>query len=183
MTGILKIYKVKKAREVFEKPENLGTIISPGLRSDNEWLQYKPDMSEEELIEYWNKPFNVKSQTGFYTWPNSQIILRKSDDFQLLTPSFLCDNFMKFFNDHSKREKFIQLNSSEQVKGEDCFGVLKADFYTFLFESFGCEMIKYVSPYLMKFCSSPEECEQICASEITAGLMRGNKYFIELKKK
>ena len=44
-------------------------------------------------------------------------------------------------------------------------------------------MIKYVSPYLMKFCSSPEECEQICASEITAGLMRGNKYFIELKKK
>ena len=164
---------MKKAREVLVKPETSDTI-SPGLRSDNEWLQYKSDMSEQELIEYWDKPFNVKKQAGFYTWSKSQIILRKSDDSQLQNPSFLCDNFTKFFNDLSKREKFVQLNSSEQVKGKDRFSLLKFDFYSLLFESFGCEMVKYLSPYLMKFCSSPEECEQICASEIAAGFMRGN---------
>ena len=52
---------MKKAREVLVNPETSDTI-SPGLRSDNEWLQYKSDMSEQELIEYWDKPFNVKKQ-------------------------------------------------------------------------------------------------------------------------
>ena len=101
------------------KPETSDTI-SPGLRSDNEWLQYKSDMSEQEIIEYWDKPFNVKKQAGFYTWSKSQIILRKSDDSQLQNPSFLCDNFTKFFNDLSKRVPVNQIlhisNSVEKQK-------------------------------------------------------------------
>ena len=77
------------------------------------------------------------------------------------------------FNDDSKREKFIKFNSSEQVKGQDCLNYQKARFYHLLFEAFGIEMVNRFVPYLQIFCSSTEECEQICASEIVAGLMRG----------
>ena len=89
------------------------------------------------------------------------------------TPSFLKNCFETFFNDDSKREKFIKFNSSEQVKGQDCLNYQKARFYHLLFEAFGIEMVNHFVPYLQIFCSSTEECEQICASEIVAGLMRG----------
>ena len=89
------------------------------------------------------------------------------------TPSFLKNCFETFFSDDSKREKFIKFNSSEQVKGQDCLNYQKARFYHLLFEAFGIEMVNHFVPYLQIFCSSTEECEQICASEIVAGLMRG----------
>ena len=37
-------------------------------------------MSEQELIDYWNKPFSVKPANGFYAWTKPQIVLRISDD-------------------------------------------------------------------------------------------------------
>ena len=94
----------------------------------------------------------------------------------MTTPSFLENCFETFFSDVSKREKFIKFNSSEQVKGQDCFNYQKARFYHLLFEAFGIEMVNHFGPYLQIFYSSTEECEQICASEIVAGLMRGTIY-------
>jgi proteasome activator subunit 4 len=38
-------------------------------------------------------------------------------------------------------------------------------------------MVKYFEPYVIKFCSSVEECEQICASEIIAGLVKGSRFW------
>ena len=147
--------------------------VHPGLRSDNEFLQYKA-MSEQELQDYWKKPFSAKPETGFYAWTKPQIVLSLSEEEPKVSKqSFLTNCFMTFFGDGVKRGKFIKLNSSEEVKGQDCFSYLKATFYYFLFEAFGCEMINHFSPYLKTFCSSTEECEQICASEMTAGMMRG----------
>ena len=133
-------------------------------------------MSEHELIDYWNKPFIVKPANGFYAWTKHQTVLRLPDDTTVTTPSFLKNCFEAFFSDDSKREKFIKFNSSEQVKGQDCFNNQKARFYHLLFEAFGIEMVNHFVPYLKIFCSSTEECEQICASEIVAGLMRGTIY-------
>ena len=55
-------------------------LNNPGLRSDNEFLQYNTSMSEQELIDYWKKPFSVKPANGFYAWTKPQIVLRISDD-------------------------------------------------------------------------------------------------------
>ena len=179
LIGIMKIYKVKRPKTTIDHPDDfVQDAIKPGIRSDNEWLQYKKNMTEEETIEYWNKPFSVKSDTGFYTWTKPQIVLRISDDSHLDEPSFLWDSFTKFFKNDSKKEKFIELNSNEQIKGKDSFSDQKANFYKFLFESFGLDMVKYFEPYVIKFCSSVEECEQICASEIIAGLMKGMEIMI-----
>ena len=174
LIGILKIYKCQKKKVKIDSPNTKSQELNnPGLRSDNEFLQYKANMSEQQLIEYWKKPFSVKPANGFYAWTKPQIFLRISGNSKETTPIFLTNCFETFFHDDSKREKFIKLNSIEQVKGQDCFNFQKARFYHLLFEAFGVEMINHFVPYLQTFCSSAEECEQICASEIVAGLMRG----------
>ena len=149
LLGILKIYQIQKKKVKVDPPTSKSQELNnPGLRSDNEFLQYKTNMSDQELIDYWNKPFSVKPANGFYTWTKPQIGLRLSDDTRVTTPSFLKNCFETFFNDNSKREKFTKLNSSEQVKGQDCFNFQKARFYHLLFEAFGVEMVNHFVPYL-----------------------------------
>ena len=77
----MKIYKRQK-KKVKIDPPNIKSqeLNNPGLRSDNEFLQYKGKMSEQELIDYWNKPFSVKPANGFYAWTKPQVVLRISDD-------------------------------------------------------------------------------------------------------
>jgi hypothetical protein len=55
---------------------------SPGVRSDNLWLQYKSEMSEAELSEYWEKPFSVKPYLGFYTWSTPTVKLHVTGSFR-----------------------------------------------------------------------------------------------------
>ena len=87
-----------------------NSIFQPGLRSDNEWMQYKGDMTEKDLEIYWEKPYNVKPELGFYAWAKPQTTLRVPDDAELVEPSFVRDKFLEFFNDPTKRDKYIELN-------------------------------------------------------------------------
>ena len=86
---ILKICKVKRKRVVVSTKEmsergeanNLENghsdkaAVRPGIREDNLWLQYKSEMSETELAEYWEKPFLVNPSTGFYAWSKPEVRL------------------------------------------------------------------------------------------------------------
>lgn len=41
----------------------------PGIRPDNQFLQYRSEMSEKELKDYWDKPILSKQYVGYYTFP------------------------------------------------------------------------------------------------------------------
>ena len=49
--------------------------VLPGIRPDNLWLQYRPQMTDDELSSYWDKPFSVKPGSGFYAWSKPTIKL------------------------------------------------------------------------------------------------------------
>ena len=51
LAGILKIYKVEKKKVTMDPPTIEGSSVNPGVRSDNEFLQYRGKMSETDLIE------------------------------------------------------------------------------------------------------------------------------------
>ena len=63
-------------------------------------------MSQSDLEAYWEKPFTVKPEIGFYAW-RKITKLRLVDDRVLSEPEFLAEAFMNFFSDKSKLEKFI----------------------------------------------------------------------------
>ena len=63
-------------------------------------------MSLSDLEAYWEKPFTVKPEIGFYAW-RKITKLRLVDDRVLSEPEFLAEAFMNFFSDKSKLEKFI----------------------------------------------------------------------------
>ena len=155
---VLKIYKVKKKNIQIESPS--VNKIEPGLRSDNQWLQYKSDMTENELQEYWQKSYSVKPEIGFYTWTKPKVKLHVPDDTQLRYPDFVPVAFLNFYNDKTKRDKFIELNIIEHKKGEDSFSMDKGLLYCSLVEAFGCEMAQILAPYVEKFSKSTEESEQ-----------------------
>ena len=158
MECILKIYKVKRNHTKIKIPTS--NKIEPGIRSDNEWLQYKSNMTENELQEYWQKPYSVKPEIGFYTWPKPKVKLHLPDDTILSNPNYVSVAFLDFFNDKTKRDKFIELNKIEHKKGEDCFSMDKGLLYCSLIEAFGCEFAQILKPYVEKFSNSSEENEQ-----------------------
>ena len=133
----MKLYKIKKARKRIQTPTTSQMDFHPGSRQDNAWMQYVSKMSPDELKAYWKRPFSVKPEMGFYGWPKPEIVLRVPDDTELQEPSFVRDAFLSFFQDKSKLEKFIELNSMEFKKGEDIFSVDKAQFYSAIFQHFG----------------------------------------------
>ena len=140
-------------------------------------MQYKPNMTEKELQEYWQKPYCVKPELGFYTWPKPEVTLRVSDDTQLQHPDYVREAFLKFFTDQTKRDKFIELNSIEHKKGEDSFSMDKGLLYCSLIEEFGSEFAQILVPYVEKFSKSTEESEQRCAAEIVFGMIRGSRFW------
>ena len=150
------------------------TASHPGIRDDNLWMQYTPQMTTEELKTYWAKPFSVKPEAGFYAWKKEHK-LRLVDERSLTEPETKA--FLDFFNDKEKCQKFIELNTIEIKKGEDMFSMDKAMFYCELFESFGPSLAKVFVPYLQKFCASSEESEQRFAAEMVFGLIKGCRFW------
>jgi len=85
---VLKLCKVKRKRIVAKSDQlsedgvsgvhengEADAKIRPGIRPDNLWMQYKSQMSESELSEYWEKPFSVNPAVGFYSWPKPEVKL------------------------------------------------------------------------------------------------------------
>lgn len=160
MDCVLKIYRVKRKHTQIEKPSSIDKI-EPGLRNGNEWLQYKSNMTENELLEYWQKPYSVKPEIGFYTWPKPKVKLHlPDDDTRLCNPNYVPLAFLNFFNDKTKTDKFIELNLIEHKKGEDSFSMDKGLLYCSLIEAFGIKFAQILVPYVEKFSKSSEESEQ-----------------------
>ena len=167
----MKLYKLKRNKTEIDAPEIVAPF-HPGIREDNMWLQYTPNMNQKDLETYWKKPFTVKPEMGFYAWKKITK-LRLVDDRVLNEPDFLGKAYMNFFSDKTKLEKFIELNTIEVKKGEDVFSMDKGMLYCELFESFGPQLLPIFTPYVLKFTASSEECQQRWASEVVFGLIKG----------
>lgn len=171
------MYKVKRKRA--EIPSPAITSAHPGIRSDNMWMQYNAALNPEDssLQDYWNKPFSVKPELGFYGWNQPQITLRLIDD-SLNQDADCCGPFLDFLQDQIKFEKFIGFNSIEVKKGEDVFSMDKGLFYCALVEQFGPQTIPIFAPYVEKFTSSSsEESQQRCAAEMVFGMIKGSRFW------
>jgi hypothetical protein len=96
----LKLYKLKRNRIEIDAPK-IAAPFQPGIRPDNDWVQYTPNMSESDLAAHWKKPFTVKPELGFYAY-KKVTKLRVVDDRVLSEPDFLNEAYMNFFMDKSK---------------------------------------------------------------------------------
>uniref|UniRef100_A0A0K2T807 Proteasome activator complex subunit 4 n=1 Tax=Lepeophtheirus salmonis TaxID=72036 RepID=A0A0K2T807_LEPSM len=183
LEAILKVIKVKKARKSVQI-SNVGNYLKPGVREDNNWMQYKRFESEEDLKEYWDKPFCVKTNVGYYYWFDGETKLRTVDE---SVPEVDKNNIRasiseKFLNDEFIN-KLIDLNSIEHKKGEDFFSWDKAFFFTSLFESFNDAFVDIIFRKVSPLVESSEESHQRVAAEVVCGVVCGSRFWSYEKSK
>ena len=148
------------------------------MREDNEWMQYRQEFkSEEDVKEYWSKPFSVKPEMGFYTWTKDKVKLRVVDDTPNKIPDYFGQIILNFFSQEANLSLFIERHSIEHKKGEDFFSMDNAYFFCMLFECLGIQLLKMFLPHLQKLAESEQESEQRAASEIVYGVIRGSRFW------
>ena len=183
LEGILKLSKIPSNKvplsELVPGHETVE-VSKPGVREDNQCLQYRGQMSEAELRSYWSKPFIVKSHVGYYTWParachqDTARLIHTSQDFAL-QPDSVREMISQFFMDETKMNTFVEFNSLEHEKGQDFFSTDRGLFLSFLLEIVGPRLTSMFQPHIERLVSSPEESQQRAAAEMVYGLVRGSR--------
>ena len=151
--------------------------LRPGLRGDNEFMQYRT-MNGDELRDYWANPFSVKGYQGFYVWdePAKLRVIDPGGTEDRFKDKYVDDLIGKYFSDQSYIEKVVEFNTTEHSKGEDEFSMDKALFFSYLFENFGDRFHKVLMPHLRKLSASGEESKQRFAAELCYGAIRGLRF-------
>ena len=141
-------------------------------------MQYQMDIkNDEDLKNYWEKPFSVKPEMGFYCWTKDKVKLRVVDDTKNKIPQYFEQIILKFFSEDSNLKLFIELISIEHKKGEDFFSMDKAYFFCMLFETTGTKLFILFLPFLKKMVESEQESEQRACAEIIYGVIRGSRFW------
>ena len=152
--------------------------LQPGIRQDNQHLLYNHEFSEEELREYWEKPFTVKPDIGFYEWKTLEVF-HLPHETHLEFPKSLRESILKFFSDPNKLKSFIELlvidNEKFDSEEEKSVTYIKIRFFTNLIRAVGPEMISILTPFVKEYHQSEKDSHQICAAEIIAGIIRGSR--------
>ena len=141
-------------------------------------MQYQIGIkSEEDFREYWEKPFSVKPEMGFYSWSKDKVKLRTVDDTKHKIPEYFEQIIVNFFSQETNVKRLIELISLEHKKGEDFFSMDKAYFFCILFETIGVQLFHTLLPYLKKLVESEQESEQRACAEIVYGVIRGSRFW------
>ena len=153
--------------------------IKPGRRPDNDFLQYREFKNEQELKEYWQKPFIVKPYLGFYHWSAPQTKCRTTNKNYAIGSRFpeIDKVFKTKFGDSNYVSNFIRLNAIEHKKGEDTFNMDKALFYSMIFEIYGDLFLPEFSRHVVNLSQSVEESDQRSAAEMIYGIVRGSRFW------
>ena len=95
-----------------------GGLLQPGLRGDNEFMQYRT-MNDDELRDYWGNPFSVKGYQGFYVWdePAKLRVVDPGGTEDRFEDKYVGDLISKYFSDQSYIEKVVEFNTTEHSKG------------------------------------------------------------------
>jgi len=183
LEGILKLAKLKTRKTglaaLVPAEARAAAGSRPGLREDNQVLQYRDSMEEGELEQYWAKPFVVKSYLGYHGWPEEDTTVRlvhQAEDFQHTSDSVL-GVIADFFLDEAKTARFVELNSLEHDKGSDFFSTDRGLFLSFLLENLGPRLAAVFQGHIERLVGSPEESQQRAAAEMIYGVVRGSRFW------
>lgn len=188
MGAILKLQKRKHPKVMIDPYAEAGVnntengVIQAGDRPDNYWLHYvKENLPRCE--EDWDKcQFVDKTHWGYYTWPKKLYTYAPCSQ----QPSLdrrredLNETEQEIFDSFSNPEfvdKLISYLSLEDRKGKDKFNMQRFVLFKGLFRNFGDTFLEIFKPHLEKLSGDTHESNQRCASEITAGLIRGSKHW------
>ena len=184
LEGILKLTKLPSVKVPLSDlvPDHDQVNVSrPGVREDNQCLQYKSDMTDTELQSYWNSPFIVKSYIGYNTWPSKgcRDVARKnhSPKHFIFQPESIRGLIAQFFTEENRMKTFVEFNSLEYEKGQDFFSTDRGLFLSFLLENLGPCLSGVFQPHIERLVSSPEESQQRAAAEMVYGLVRGSRFW------
>ena len=141
-------------------------------------MQYQINIkNEEDFRSYWEKPYSVKPEMGFYSWSKDKVKLRIVDDIEEKIPKYFEQIILSFFSQDANVKRFVELISLEHKKGEDFFSMDKAYFFCILFETLGAQLFHILLPYLKKLVESEQESEQRASAEIIYGAIRGSRFW------
>jgi proteasome activator subunit 4 len=180
LEGILKLVKVRSRKAPLSElvPDLAAGGGRPGLRPDNQLLQYRDSMGPDELEAYWARPFVVKSYTGYHGWPREgkARLCHSAADFQH-SPGSVLGLVADFFLDEANTARFVELNSLEHEKGSDFFSTDRGLFLSFLLENLGPRLATAFQPHIERLVGSPEESQQRAAAEMIYGVVRGSRFW------
>eukprot|EP00096_Caligus_rogercresseyi_P015882 TRINITY_DN8371_c0_g1_i1.p1 TRINITY_DN8371_c0_g1~~TRINITY_DN8371_c0_g1_i1.p1 ORF type:complete len:1198 (+),score=314.38 TRINITY_DN8371_c0_g1_i1:1590-5183(+) len=177
LEAIMKVLKVKRAR-IGKSFSNEGHYLKPGAREDNEWMQYKRITDPDELKAYWEKPFSVKTNLGYYFWSQGETQLRLVDESEPTEDkNNVRASIHERFSNAEYVNKFIDLNSIEHKKGEDFFSWDKAFFFSGLFEAFNDSFLEVLLKKVGPLVESSEESHQRIAAEVICGIVGGARFW------
>ena len=91
---------------------------------DNEWMQYRMNINKAtDFRGYWEKPYSVKPEMGFYSWSKDKIKLRAVDDIEEKIPKYFEQIILNFFSQDTNVKRFVELISLENKKKAKIFSV------------------------------------------------------------
>ncbi|XP_012226473.1 proteasome activator complex subunit 4B-like [Linepithema humile] len=162
--------------------EELSRNVTPGLRTDNRWLQYNYE-TRPLTAEQWDEPrYAHKPYVGYYAWPKILKVHAPSSQQLCLDPEAReltdCEKEVyHFFDNPHNIDKLISYFSLEEKKGKDKFNANRCFLFKRLFRNHGIVHLKHFLPHLQRLVMDKHESSQRCVAEIMAGIIKGAKHW------
>jgi proteasome activator subunit 4 len=158
-----------------------STILPPGVREDNKWLQYdvnKVPKNQEE----WDEPRYAYKVNGFFGWTPKVEIYAPSAMQPNLERSYdmLSDHekvFFDFFSNAQNVDKLISFWSLEEKKGNEKFSRSRFWLIKQVFNTFGDTFLDNILRHIEPLIKTKSESSHRCAAEVIAGIIRGAKHW------
>ncbi|XP_011874622.1 PREDICTED: proteasome activator complex subunit 4-like [Vollenhovia emeryi] len=170
----------KREEESAPEEEKSQSAIVPGMRADNSWLQYNY-ATRPLTAQQWDESRYVHQlHIGYYAWPKIVEVYAPSSQQPCLDPEIReltdCEKEIhSFFDDPHNIEKLINYFSlEEKIQG---FNVPRYLLFKGLFRNHGIVHLKHFLPHLQRLVTDKHKSSQLCAAEITSGIIRGAKHW------
>lgn len=166
---------------VDQTPTN-GSVVQPGYREDNFWLQYDLEKVPKNQQE-WDEPRYMYKTDGFFGWSSDFAVYAPSSDQPKLdrTPDEMneCERIIfTFFDQQDNVDKLIKFWSLEEKKGRDKFNRSRFCLIKGLMNTFGDLFLDKLTHHLRPLIDDKtSESSHRCAAEVMAGIMRGAKHW------
>lgn len=161
----------------------IGTILTPGIRDDNRWLQYDIKTVPRSQQE-WDEPKYSHKTEGYFGWCHNfemyapsaqQPKLNRSRDEYNEVELIVYD----FFSNAENMKKLIDFWSLEDKKGKEKLSRTRLFVIKHLCDMFGDCFIDQFIMHVKKLLTDPKnmEANHRCAAELMSGIMRGMKHW------
>lgn len=156
--------------------------LKPGIRDDNQWLQYDVTKLPKSQAE-WDEPRYMYKINGFFGWtpvvetyaPSAQ---QPKLDRNVSEMTEHEKHFFEFFNHKPNVDKLIAFWSLEEKKGKEKFNRSRFWLIKSIFDIFGDVFLDDFLEHMPALIENKtNESSHRCAAEIIAGILRGAKHW------